>query len=146
MPAQMACDVTNIAWPCKLETAFTGPLREGLRAMDEHDAQMAAALKGNSDNRRSPTVAGVSDPGYSSAPKANGDIGAVGAAAPKGNGENGDCQNWGLMPMPNGDNGEDEDWLLRWAREVLAEERSPNGRNGRAARRKRKRRKQAAAR
>ena len=169
VPAQVACDLTNIAWPFRLETNFFKPFQAGLKALDERDAKAAAAAakkkaraaaapKANGENGRSPTVAGVSDPGYSSAPKTNGGNGAAapmangengatapkangenGAAAPIANGENGDRHYWGVAPMPNGDNGEEEDWLLRWARELLVEERSPNGKNGKAARRKRKR-------
>jgi hypothetical protein len=77
------------------------------------------------------------------APKANGENGA---SAPKANGEIGAPRHCGEAPISNVNNGEEEEWLLRYAREVLAGRRSPNGKNGNAARRKRKRQKQAATR
>ena len=121
VPAQLACNLTNITWPCKLETTFTGPLRDGLKAMDEHDAK-AAAPKANGENGRSPTVAGVSDPGYS--------------GAPKGNGDNGAASSRGVAPLPILGVAEDEEWLRRIARELFADEPKPNGTNGRRAQRK----------
>jgi hypothetical protein len=120
-------DLTRIAWPCKVETNIAEPLRAGLKATDPHDASTAAKGK-------------TSPP---AAPKANGENGA---SAPKANGEIGAPGNWGVTPMSDVDNGEGEDWLLRYAREVVAERRSPNGKNGKAARRNLKRQKQAATR
>ena len=95
VPAQVASGETQIAWPCKLETNFAGPLLQGLKAVDKRDAKAAA----------------------------NGS----GKAGPKPNGENGDADNWGLMPIPNVGNGADEDRLLRAAREMRPCDRHQSG-------------------
>jgi hypothetical protein len=97
VPANLASRLTNITWPCTLETNFLGPFQLGLEKLDERDAKRAdaaakktraaAAPKANGENGRSSTVAGVSDPGHSKAPNGNGDDGAPRAA--------------GVVPMPN---------------------------------------------
>ena len=43
VPAEVANRVTNIAWPCSLETKFLEPFRKGLKKQDERDAKRAAA-------------------------------------------------------------------------------------------------------
>jgi hypothetical protein len=98
-----------------------------LKATDAHNAEMSAKGK----------------PSLAAAPKANGENGA---SAPKANGEIGAPRHCGEAPISNVNNGEEEEWLLRYAREVLAERRAPNGKYGKVARRKRKRQKQAATR
>jgi hypothetical protein len=42
VPAQQACDLTKIAWPCAFQTNFGGPIRELLKARDEQEAARAA--------------------------------------------------------------------------------------------------------
>jgi hypothetical protein len=32
LPANLACDMTKIAWPCEVEQGFRAPMREGLKA------------------------------------------------------------------------------------------------------------------
>ena len=115
VPADMASHLTNIAWPCSLETNFVGPFLDGLKKLDERDAR-AAAKKARA----------------AAAPKPNG---GNGAAAPKPNGDNGASRSHGVAPIPNLDFGEDEEWLRRIAREMFAEGPTPNGENGHAAQR-----------
>ena len=43
LPANLACVMTKIAWPCIVEKEFRQPMRAGLKAMDERDAKAAKA-------------------------------------------------------------------------------------------------------
>jgi len=72
VPAQLASDVTRIAWPCTLEKQFTGPFLQGLKALDKLDAQRAK------DKR----------------PSANDGNGRVQAVEPTANGPNGGLPDW----------------------------------------------------
>jgi hypothetical protein len=43
LPANLACVMTKIAWPCAVEKEFRQPMLAGLHAMDERDAKAAKA-------------------------------------------------------------------------------------------------------
>jgi len=72
VPAQVASDVTRIAWPCKVEKNFAEPLRAGIKVLDELDAQRAK------DQR----------------PSGNGENGHVHVPEPTANGSNGTLPEW----------------------------------------------------
>ena len=72
VPAQVASDVTRIAWPCKVEKNFAEPLRAGIKVLDELDAQQAK------DKR----------------PSGNGGNGQVHVPEPTPNGTNGTLPDW----------------------------------------------------
>jgi hypothetical protein len=79
VPAQMACNLTKIAWPCAVETNFGGPLRELLKARDEQDAKTAG---GKPAGRQA------------GAPTPNGGNGIVPVPEPIANGPNGGFPDW----------------------------------------------------
>jgi hypothetical protein len=72
VPAQVASDVTRIAWPCKVEKNFAEPLRAGLKVLDDLDAQRAK------DKR----------------PSGNGGNGQVHVSEPTANGSNRTLPDW----------------------------------------------------
>jgi hypothetical protein len=72
VPAQVASDVTRIAWPCKVEKNFAEPLRAEIKVLDELDAQRAK------DKR----------------PSGNGGNGQVPVPEPTANGSNGTLPEW----------------------------------------------------
>jgi hypothetical protein len=72
VPAQVASDVTRIAWPCKVEKNFAEPLRAGIKVLDDLDAQRAK------DKR----------------PSANEGNGQVHAPEPTANGSSGSLPDW----------------------------------------------------
>jgi len=113
VPAQVASDLTNVIWPCFLETNFYKPFQNGLKAMDARDAKRAAK-------------AAQKEASASAAPKGNGDNGNVSEpAAPKPNGENGRVPE--PDPMGNGSNGGYPDWWDDAVREVMEEIRREEG-------------------
>src|SRR5262249_1587926 len=72
VPAQVASDVTRIAWPCKVEKNFAEPLRAGIKVLDELDAERAKHKQ----------------------PSANGGNGHLHVPEPTANGSNGTLPDW----------------------------------------------------
>jgi hypothetical protein len=134
LPAQWACGLTNITWPCVLVTALK-PLRDPPAAQEapaaaeaaqakasgpsEHPGKAASAngAKGAARPAQPSPNGGHSNPAPPAAPSPNGGNGGAQAAAPSPNGRNGGAQV--AAPSPNGGNG-------------AAKHRrpSPNGGNG----------------
>jgi hypothetical protein len=120
LPANLACDMTKIAWPCEVERGLRAPMREGLKTMDELDAGRAKEEKASA----------AVEP----------------AARPPTNRANGEEQvakvpDWDdLSPIPNGPNGEEKEkpaWLQHLVTQAMATRQqhrpdspSPNGENG----------------
>jgi hypothetical protein len=119
LPANVACAMTKIAWPCEVEQGFRAPMREGLKAMDELDAGRA---------KQTPS-AGVKPAARPSTNRANGEEQEAKAPdwddpAPIGN-------------RPNGDEQEKRAWLQHLVTQAMAagqenrpDARLPNGSNG----------------
>ncbi|HMF10859.1 MAG TPA: hypothetical protein VKE94_01095 [Gemmataceae bacterium] len=90
VPASLATRLTNIAWPCYLDTA-SRPFREGLKKLDERDAKRAAAKAKKASAAAAPKANGANSRVHEpAAPTPDASIGRVPEpAAPKANGDNG---------------------------------------------------------
>jgi hypothetical protein len=108
LPAQWACGLTNITWPCVLVTALK-PLRDPPPSQEEQGQAAAEAAP--------PKASGPSER-QGKVPSANGAKGAARPAQPSPNGGHGNPPT-PAAPSPNGGN--------RGARPAAP---SPNGRNG----------------
>src|SRR5206468_2119573 len=107
MPAPLACDLTAVAWPCRVAQEVGGPLLAGIQKMDARDARRTAR---SGDPRRPPA-------GSRRARKA--EKRAARKAAKRATSPDPQRRNGSLVPIPNGGSGAGED-----ARPL------PNGGNG----------------
>ena len=142
VPAHLACTMAKIAWPCRTAKQFSGPMLEGIKAMDARDAEQAASAKQQAEERGAgsgdPRPTPVGDPRPAREQRRAAKLAARKAArrkrkqhgsapAPMANGGNVPWEE--TWPSPYGGNGDLDagDWLQALVRAALAEGQGGSG-------------------